>query len=162
MRHSLAYLTIALGLTATPAMAQESGREAPWSMAEEYWDPDEMAEAREDHYLALKVGKAAVLRGIDIGALAHPVGAIPETAKIESAGKALAYAVARQESEFRATAVSGAGARGRCAHIGIGGRGAPPESRAGGGRLRQGHHPRDAVLHRQRGRPPLQSGEDPA
>ncbi|MEX0408329.1 lytic transglycosylase domain-containing protein [Aquibium sp. LZ166] len=72
----------------------------------------QMAEAREDHYLALKVGKAAVLRGIDIGALAHPVGAIPETAKIESAGKALAYAVARQESEFRATAVSGAGARG--------------------------------------------------
>ncbi len=72
----------------------------------------EMAEARQDHYLALKVGKAAALRGIDIGTLAHPVGAIPETARIESAGKALAYAVARQESEFRAGAVSGAGARG--------------------------------------------------
>lgn len=70
------------------------------------------AEARGDHYLALKIGKAAALRGIDVGALAHPVGAIPATADIGGAGIALAYAVARQESEFNVAAVSGAGARG--------------------------------------------------
>lgn len=71
-----------------------------------------MAEARGDHYLALRVGKIAASRGIAIGSLAHPTGAIPETANISGAGKALAYAIARQESEFRVGAVSGAGAQG--------------------------------------------------
>ncbi len=71
-----------------------------------------MAERRGDHHLALKVGKIAASRGIDVGALSHPVGAIPGSAKISGAGKALAYAIARQESEFNAGAVSSAGARG--------------------------------------------------
>lgn len=71
-----------------------------------------MAERRGDHTLALRVGKIAAARGIDIGALAHPVGAIPPDAQISGAGEALAYAIARQESEFNASAVSGAGARG--------------------------------------------------
>lgn len=71
-----------------------------------------MAERRSDHYLALKVGKAAAARGLDIGALSHPVGVIPATADISGAGKALAYAIARQESEFNVAAVSHAGARG--------------------------------------------------
>lgn len=71
-----------------------------------------MAEKRGDHRLALRVGKIAALRGLDIGALAHPIGAIPASADISGAGKALAYAVARQESEFNAGAVSSAGARG--------------------------------------------------
>ncbi|WEX07679.1 lytic transglycosylase domain-containing protein [Chelativorans sp. AA-79] len=70
------------------------------------------AERRGDHYLALRMGKIAAGRGLDIGALAHPLGAIPEKASISGAGKALAYAIARQESEFNAGAVSGAGARG--------------------------------------------------
>ncbi|MBN9072872.1 MAG: lytic transglycosylase domain-containing protein [Rhizobiales bacterium] len=70
------------------------------------------AESRGNHFLALRIGKIAVGRGIDIGALSHPVGAIPAEADISSAGKALAYAVARQESEFNVGAVSGAGARG--------------------------------------------------
>jgi soluble lytic murein transglycosylase len=70
------------------------------------------AERRGDHYLGLKVAKIAASRGLDIGALTHPMGAIPPSARISTAGKALAYAVARQESEFNAGAVSSAGARG--------------------------------------------------
>ncbi|MDZ5696234.1 lytic transglycosylase domain-containing protein [Chelativorans sp. M5D2P16] len=71
-----------------------------------------MAERRGNHYMALRVGKIAAARGLEIGTLAHPVGAIPATATISAAGKALAYAIARQESEFNVGAVSGAGARG--------------------------------------------------
>src|SRR5262245_40381663 len=70
------------------------------------------AERRGDHYLALRIGKIAASRGIEIGVLAHPLGAIPNSASISGAGKALTYAVARQESEFNVEAVSGAGARG--------------------------------------------------
>src|SRR5690606_1396456 len=70
------------------------------------------AEERGDHHLALRVGKIATLRGIETGTLAHPVGAIPASADVPQAGKALAYAIARQESEFRTEAVSPAGARG--------------------------------------------------
>jgi soluble lytic murein transglycosylase len=71
-----------------------------------------MAEDRGNHYLGLKVGKIAAARGLDIGALSHPIGAIPSSANISGSGKALAYAIARQESEFNVGAVSGAGARG--------------------------------------------------
>ncbi|MEZ5810944.1 MAG: lytic transglycosylase domain-containing protein [Rhizobiaceae bacterium] len=71
-----------------------------------------MAERRDDHRLALQVGKIAAARGIDVGALAHPLGAIPSSARMPGAGRALAYAIARQESEFDTAAVSRAGARG--------------------------------------------------
>ncbi|MCT7375994.1 lytic transglycosylase domain-containing protein [Chelativorans salis] len=71
-----------------------------------------MAESRDNHYLALRIGKAAASRGLEIGMLAHPVGAIPASASVSDAGKALAYAIARQESEFNTGAVSSAGARG--------------------------------------------------
>ena len=71
-----------------------------------------MAERKGDHYTSLKIGKSAVIRGMDVGSLSHPVGAIPETANISASGKALAYAIARQESEFKTDAVSGAGAKG--------------------------------------------------
>lgn len=71
-----------------------------------------MAEKNENHYLALRVGKNAAFRGLDVGALSHPVGAIPANANISGSGKALAYAIARQESEFNIGAVSKAGARG--------------------------------------------------
>ena len=88
------------------------------NLAEELDSPGElallavMAEKRSDHYLALRVGKIAAARGINVGALAHPIGVIPRTADISAAGEALAYAVARQESEFNVSAVSPAGARG--------------------------------------------------
>ncbi len=71
-----------------------------------------MAEKQSNHFLALKIGKIAAARGIDVGALSHPLGVIPASADISGAGKALAYAIARQESEFNVGAVSGAGARG--------------------------------------------------
>lgn len=71
-----------------------------------------MAENSGNHRMALKIGKAAAARGLDVGALSHPLGAIPAAANISGAGKALAYAIARQESEFHAGAVSPAGARG--------------------------------------------------
>lgn len=70
-----------------------------------------MAERR-SHFLSLRVGKWAAARGLEVGALAHPVGAIPSSANISMAGKALAYAIARQESEFNVGARSGAGALG--------------------------------------------------
>ncbi|KQU65885.1 lytic transglycosylase [Aminobacter sp. DSM 101952] len=71
-----------------------------------------MAERQDNHYLALRVGKIAAQRGLDVGALSHPVGVIPTSANISGSGKALAYAIARQESEFKVSAVSKAGARG--------------------------------------------------
>ncbi|RCS23527.1 lytic transglycosylase domain-containing protein [Phyllobacterium salinisoli] len=71
-----------------------------------------MAERNGKHYVALRVGKAAAARGLDVGALSHPIGAIPDSADIKGSGKALAYAIARQESEFNVSAVSSAGARG--------------------------------------------------
>lgn len=71
-----------------------------------------MAEARGDYTTALRVGKIAAGRGLDIGALAHPVGAIPAAAAIPTTRQALAYAIARQETEFNPAAVSPAGARG--------------------------------------------------
>ncbi|MGB3897129.1 MAG: lytic transglycosylase domain-containing protein [Mesorhizobium sp.] len=72
----------------------------------------EMALKQDNAYLALRIAKIAAARGIDIGALSHPIGVIPDSADISGAGKALAYAIARQESEFNIGAVSGAGALG--------------------------------------------------
>lgn len=71
-----------------------------------------MAEQRGNHFLALRIGKIAAQRGIDVGALSHPLGAIPKSTDISGSGKALAYAVARQESEFNVGAMSRAGALG--------------------------------------------------
>ena len=72
----------------------------------------DLAERYGDHFAALKVGKIAAARGLDVGALSHPLGAIPADADISGSGKALAYAIARQESEFNTGAVSKVGALG--------------------------------------------------
>jgi soluble lytic murein transglycosylase len=70
--------------------------------------------ALKDHgaSLALAIGKTALGQGHDAGLSAFPLGAIPETADISGAGKALAYAIARQESAFNSQAVSPANAKG--------------------------------------------------
>lgn len=70
------------------------------------------AERQGNHFLALRVGKWAAARGLSVGALSHPTGAIPANANISGSGKALAYAIARQESEFNISAKSGVGALG--------------------------------------------------
>lgn len=71
-----------------------------------------MAEHHDDYQTSVRIGKNAVQRGLSVGTLSHPLGAIPASANISAAGKALAYAIARQESEFNPTAVSKADARG--------------------------------------------------
>ena len=70
------------------------------------------AEKNGNHQLSLQIGKSAYSRGIDVAALAFPIGVIPASANIAGSGKALAYAIARQESAFNPGAVSPADARG--------------------------------------------------
>ncbi|SFB58582.1 soluble lytic murein transglycosylase [Rhizobium sp. NFR07] len=88
------------------------------ALAEQIDSPGELAlltsraEARGDHALSLKIGKAAFSRGVDVAALAYPIGVIPAAANIAGSGKALAYSIARQESAFNPAAVSPANARG--------------------------------------------------
>jgi len=71
-----------------------------------------MAEKRGNHQTSLQVGKIAWNRGLDVAALAYPLGAVPHGANIKGSGKALAYSIARQESAFNKAAVSPANARG--------------------------------------------------
>ncbi len=71
-----------------------------------------LAERAGGHQLSLQVGKIAFGRGIDVAALAFPIGVIPASANISGSGKALAYAIARQESAFNPAAISPANARG--------------------------------------------------
>lgn len=71
-----------------------------------------MAEKRKDYPLSLRVGKIAYARGVDVAALAFPLGAIPSNANIKGTGTALAYSIARQESTFNKAAISPANARG--------------------------------------------------
>ena len=88
------------------------------ALAEQLDRPGELAlltakaERSGDHHLSLQIGKIAYARGINVPALAFPVGVIPASANIEGSGKALAYAIARQESAFNPAAVSPADARG--------------------------------------------------
>ncbi|MEF0939356.1 lytic transglycosylase domain-containing protein [Rhizobium sp. BR 362] len=70
------------------------------------------AERFGNHQLSLQVGKIAYGRGVDVAALAFPIGVIPDNANIAGSGKALAYAIARQESAFNPAAISSANARG--------------------------------------------------
>lgn len=69
-------------------------------------------ESRDERYVALRIAKAADWRGVETGALTHPIGAIPASAQIDPSERPLAYAVARQESEFNVGARSRANALG--------------------------------------------------
>lgn len=88
------------------------------ALAGELMSPGELAllaaqaEKGGNHQLSLQIGKIAFGRGIDVAALAFPIGVIPDGANIAGSGKALAYAIARQESAFNPAAVSPANAQG--------------------------------------------------
>ena len=88
------------------------------ALADELTSPGELAilatqaEKTRGHQLSLQIGKLAFARGIDVAALAFPLGVIPADANIGGSGKALAYAIARQESAFNPAAISPANARG--------------------------------------------------
>ncbi len=88
------------------------------ALADEITSPGELAiltaraEKNGDHALSLQIGKSAFARGIEVAALAYPTGVIPASANIAGSGKALAYAIARQESAFNPSAISPADARG--------------------------------------------------
>lgn len=70
------------------------------------------AEKRGNATLALQIGKIAHGRGLEVDTVSWPIGAIPGSARIGDTGRALAYAIARQESAFNVAAVSPANARG--------------------------------------------------
>ncbi|MEM9277682.1 MAG: lytic transglycosylase domain-containing protein, partial [Pseudomonadota bacterium] len=70
------------------------------------------AERQGKFSLSLQIGKIAFGRGLEVDTLSWPIGAIPNSARIGNAGRALAYAIARQESAFDKAAISRANARG--------------------------------------------------
>ncbi|MBB4954419.1 soluble lytic murein transglycosylase [Agrobacterium vitis] len=88
------------------------------ALAEQLQSPGELAllaakaERSGNNQLSLQIGKTAYGRGINVPALAFPIGVIPASANIAGSGKALAYAIARQESAFNPAAVSAANAKG--------------------------------------------------
>ncbi len=88
------------------------------ALADQITSPGEMAllanraEKSGNHQLSLQIGKIAFGRGLDVAALAFPLGVIPDGTNMSIAGKALAYAIARQESSFNIAAVSPANAMG--------------------------------------------------
>jgi len=71
----------------------------------------EMAEKQGWTHLAVMAGKAGAQRGMDMQAMAWPIGVSPD---VDTSGleKALAFAIMRQESEFNQSVVSSAGATG--------------------------------------------------
>lgn len=66
------------------------------ALGEQMQSPGELAilaaqaERTGNHQLSLQIGKSAYARGIDVAALAFPIGVIPGTASISGSGKALA------------------------------------------------------------------------
>jgi soluble lytic murein transglycosylase len=73
----------------------------------------EVAAARRDGSTSVEIGKQATARGFALDAAAFPTYGVPGFAPLaNSADLASVYSVARQESEFAASAASGAGAKG--------------------------------------------------
>ena len=72
-----------------------------------------LAEAMGDTQTAVRIGKAGVARGLNLIYYAYPVHKLPAYTPLRRpAETALILGVARQESEFNTTTLSGAGARG--------------------------------------------------
>ncbi len=72
-----------------------------------------LAEALGDTQMALRVGKAGIARGMNLVHYSYPIHAFPAYSPLRAPPEpALLLGLARQESEFNNTIVSGAGARG--------------------------------------------------
>jgi soluble lytic murein transglycosylase len=72
-----------------------------------------LASALGDHQMAIRVGKTAVARNMNLFAYSYPVHPLPEYKPLrESPERAMLLAIARQESEFNPEIISHAGARG--------------------------------------------------
>ncbi|WP_165498138.1 lytic transglycosylase domain-containing protein [Siculibacillus lacustris] len=71
----------------------------------------EMAEKQGWTNLAVTAGKAGAQRGLDMQAMAFPIG-LPTDIDTSGLERALAFAITRQESEFNQSVVSSAGATG--------------------------------------------------
>jgi len=68
---------------------------------------------QQDAHVSLTIGKLASQRGIPLDDLAFPTYGVPEYQPLQnSADASIVYSIARQESAFDASAVSGAGAKG--------------------------------------------------
>ena len=72
-----------------------------------------LAEALGDTQQSLRIGKTAIARGMNLVSYAYPIHAFPAYEPLrEPPETALLLGLARQESEFNTTIMSGAGARG--------------------------------------------------
>jgi soluble lytic murein transglycosylase len=72
-----------------------------------------LAEALGDTQIAVRIGKASIARGYNVMAYAYPVHAFPAFPILRVPPEpAFLLGIARQESEFNANTMSGAGARG--------------------------------------------------
>jgi peptidoglycan lytic transglycosylase len=72
-----------------------------------------LADALGDAQMSVRVGKAAIGRGMNLAYYAYPVRALPQYTPLRKPPEpAVILGIARQESEFNSLTLSGAGARG--------------------------------------------------
>jgi len=72
-----------------------------------------LADALGDAQMSVRVGKAAIARGMNLAYYAYPVRALPQYTPLRKPPEpAVILGIARQESEFNSLTLSGAGARG--------------------------------------------------
>ena len=72
-----------------------------------------LAEAIGDTQMAVRIGKSSIARGFHLAHYAYPIHAMPNYQPLRQAPEtAMMLGIARQESEFNTTILSGAGARG--------------------------------------------------
>lgn len=71
-----------------------------------------LAESQGWHHWAVRVGKEGIQRDMDMELLAYPLRGLPANPDLSGMEPALAFALARQESEFNQSVVSTAGAVG--------------------------------------------------
>ena len=72
-----------------------------------------LAEALGDTQTAVRIGKAAIARGLNLVYYAYPIHSLPAYTPLRKPPEpAFIFGIARQESEFNSVTLSGAGARG--------------------------------------------------